>query len=262
MGKVDVSVVIPYFKSENTIERAVDSILEQTVKVNEIIIIDDFSNREIDRKVLKKIENKNKIINVIFQKENKGPGEARNTGMNLANSKYIAFLDSDDIWKKNKVEKQYKIMKETNAFLSGHKSLIIGQSVKETGKIINIKARDQFIKNRFPTRSVMIKNNDKYRFEKNKRFAEDFLLWTQIILSKEKSIKIDEVLAYSFKEDFGESGLTSNLKKMYEGGIRAHKTLKDENGITRFQYCILVVYQTIKYIVRVFRVYLKRFLNK
>lgn len=54
MGKVDVSVVIPYFKSENTIERAVDSILEQTVKVNEIIIIDDFSNREIDRKVLKK----------------------------------------------------------------------------------------------------------------------------------------------------------------------------------------------------------------
>lgn len=49
---------------------------------------------------------------------------------------------------------------------------------------------------------------------------------------------------------------------MYEGGIRAYKTLKDENGITRFQYCILVVYQTIKYIFRVFRVYLKRFLNK
>lgn len=258
MEKVDVTAIVPYYRDNLTIERAINSILNQTVQVSEIIIIDDFSNREIDIEMLRSIENKSNLIKIIRRRENRGPGESRNVGLDKASSNYIAFLDSDDVWKENKIEKQFKIMKLTNAFISGHKSSIIGDNVKGTGKIIQITPFNQFIKNRFPTRSVMIKNNNIYRFEKNKRHAEDFLLWTQMILNKEKAIIIDEVLANSFKWDFGDSGLTANLPMMYKGGISALKTLKNEKKINNVTYRLLLVYQTLKYILRIIRLQIKR----
>src|SRR5699024_2796281 len=132
----------------------------------------------------------------------------------------------------------------------GHKSGIYNQQVKESFKILEIKPLDQFIKNRFPTRSVMLKNSKNYRFKSNKRYAEDFLLWTQIILNKEKAIIINEVLENSFKEDFGESGLTSNLGEMYKGGIDAYKILFSEKKISRASLYLLIVYQTFKFIYR------------
>ncbi|ERH34504.1 hypothetical protein SEQU_10250 [Staphylococcus equorum UMC-CNS-924] len=264
MEKIDVSVVIPYFRDNNTIERAVDSIIMQTVKVKEIIIVDDCSNRKVDKITLNQLVKKSDIINIISRKKNGGPGEARNIGIDIAKSKYIAFLDSDDIWQSNKIEKQYKIMEETNAFLSGHKSSIVNKegNVKVTGEIKEITPIMQFIKNRFPTRSVMLKNNNKYRFERNKRYAEDFLLWTQIILNNEKAIIIDEVLANSFKENFGESGLTSNLKEMYRGGIASYKTLKSEKKINMTVFTLLTIYQTFKYIYRLIRFWLKKVIKK
>lgn len=258
MEKADVTAIIPYYRDNNTIERAVKSIINQTQQVNEIIIVDDCSNRDIDKKVLIKITNKFKIVKIVRQEVNGGPGTARNTGMNIAKSKYIAFLDSDDAWAKNKIQKQYKIMKDTDAFISGHKSAIYDQNVKESFEIKEIKVLNQFIKNRFPTRSVMLKNSKIYRFEKNKRYSEDFLMWTQIILNGEKAILIDEVLANSFKEDFGDSGLTSNLYKMFKGGIDAYKILLSERKINKLTFYILTIYQSFKYLIRIIKLKVKK----
>lgn len=254
MENVRVSVIIPYFRSENTIDRAIKSIINQSQKVGEILIVDDCSNRQIDKKKLIDLENSIKILKVIFLNENRGPGNARNIGMDCAKYEYIAFLDSDDIWTENKIQKQYQVMIETNAFISGHKSAIYNHEVDESLKIKRIKPLDQLIKNRFPTRSVMLKNSNKYRFVSNKRYAEDFLLWTQIILNKEKAILIDEVLANSFKEDFGESGLTSNLTEMYKGVIDSYKVLLSEKKINKISFLILTIYQTFKHIFRITRV--------
>lgn len=257
MEKADVTAIVPYYRDDDTIERAIKSIINQKQQVKEIIIVDDFSNREIDEKVLSDITSKYETVKTVRQKINAGPGTARNIGMDLANSKYIAFLDSDDIWTENKIQKQYKIMIETDAFISGHRSGIYNQLVEESFKIREIKPLNQFIKNRFPTRSVMLKNSGNYRFENNKRYAEDFLLWTQIILNKEKAIIVDEVLANSFKDDFGDSGLTSNLSKMYLGGIDAYKVLFSEKKINRASLYILTVYQTFKFIYRIIKLKVK-----
>ncbi|WP_436891277.1 glycosyltransferase family 2 protein [Mammaliicoccus sciuri] len=253
---LDISVVIPYYKSYKTILKAIKSITTQTILPREIIIIDDYSNTEEDEKILNHIS-KNDNIRVINLKKNVGPGSARNYGMNQAKGKYIAFLDSDDSWHKNKLEIQYKIMEETSAFISTHHTVIAGSIEKNSGKVNNITISQQFIRNRFATRAVMLKNDEKYRFKEEKRYAEDFLLWTQILLDNKKAIYIDKTLAYSYKDDFGVGGLSGDLRKMYLGGIDAYKTLKDQKYINSITFLLLVGYQTIKYNIRLIRKSLK-----
>ncbi|MEB8131388.1 glycosyltransferase family 2 protein [Mammaliicoccus sciuri] len=247
--KISVSVIIPYYKSYLTIDRTIKSILKQTRLPKEIIIIDDYSNTKEDFDKLQKLK---KIIDVKVIKldENKGPADARNKGMDISTGKYIAFIDSDDTWKKEKLESQFNIMERNEAYLSGHHSSIKGKKEIKSNKILNINGRKQLLKNRFPTRSVMVVNNNKYRFEEGKRYAEDFLLWTEIVLDNKKSIFINSTLANSYKEDFGENGLTKNLKNLYLGILEAYKSLNKMNKISKNTFYFLIFYQTLKFIVR------------
>lgn len=103
-----VSVIIPTYNRERTIERAVESVLAQTWKSIELIVVDDGS---VDRsvEVLAKYGDR---IRVIRQK-NQGPSAARNTGIKAAKGEIIAFLDSDDSWLPDKIERQAKLMERT-----------------------------------------------------------------------------------------------------------------------------------------------------
>ena len=106
-----VSVIIPYFKKRDYIKRSLDSVLNQTYKNYEIIIIYDDTNLD-DLSYIKKItENKSKI-KVVINKKNLGAGRSRNIGIKNSNGKIIAFLDSDDEWLPEKLEKQLKFMLE------------------------------------------------------------------------------------------------------------------------------------------------------
>ena len=92
----DVSVIIPVYNSYETIMRAVDSVINQTVLPREIIIVDDCSNDVITKELLKSIEYEQKShvdITILYLDTNVGPGSARNRGMEVAKAKYIAFLD-------------------------------------------------------------------------------------------------------------------------------------------------------------------------
>lgn len=253
---VDVSVVIPYYKSNKTILRALNSILEQKVLPNEIIIIDDFSNTEEDNFTLNSIGNKHGV-KVVKLKKNKGAGSARNVGMDTASSKYIAFLDSDDSWDENKLKIQYEIMEKSDAFISTHHTTISGGNKKKTNKVRKIKLQQQLLKNQFATRAVMLKNQDKYRFKEGKRYAEDFLLWTQILFDKNPAIYINSTLAYSYKNDFGDGGLTGDLKKMYIGSLDSYETLKNQNYLNNVSLICLKLFQSFKYIIRILRIFIR-----
>lgn len=93
-----ISVIIPVFNGGNFIAEAIDSVLNQTTTVDEIIVIDDGST-DNTAQLLRSYSNK---IKYIFQ-NNLGVSAARNNGVRLARSKYIAFLDHDDIYLPNKV---------------------------------------------------------------------------------------------------------------------------------------------------------------
>lgn len=105
-----VSVVIPNYNRSKLIYRAVESVLKQSYNDLEVIVVDDKSTDDsVER--LKEIEDPR--LRVIVQEKNGGACIARNTGIEQATGHYIAFLDSDDVWQSNKIEKQLDYLNKT-----------------------------------------------------------------------------------------------------------------------------------------------------
>jgi len=118
-----VSVVIPTYKRSNYIQRAVNSVIDQTYKIMEILIIDDngAGNKyqiETEKKI-NELAKRHKNIKYILHNENRGAPAARNTGILNANGECIAFLDDDDYWKSNKIKEQVKFLDEYDIVLTG-----------------------------------------------------------------------------------------------------------------------------------------------
>ena len=108
-----VSIITPSYNSAKFIAETIQSVQNQTYPNWEMIIVDDGSSDETENVVLSIIQNDNRIQ---FHKltQNSGPAVARNTGIEKAKGNYIAFLDSDDLWKPQKLEKQLLFMEEEN----------------------------------------------------------------------------------------------------------------------------------------------------
>lgn len=103
---VEITVIIPVFNREHTIKRAIDSVLSQSYKPEEIIVVDDCS----DDKTGEILAGYGDSITVVTLPFNSGPSTARNKGINHAQTEWIAFLDSDDCWKQNKLQKQIEFL--------------------------------------------------------------------------------------------------------------------------------------------------------
>ena len=101
-----ISVIIPVFNRVKLIARCINSVINQTYPVNEIIVVDDGSNDgtyDLIRTYFPQV--------ISIYQENKGVSNARNVGIQAAKGKWIAFLDSDDEWLPNKIEKQISFIK-------------------------------------------------------------------------------------------------------------------------------------------------------
>ncbi|TAK34595.1 MAG: glycosyltransferase family 2 protein, partial [Saprospiraceae bacterium] len=107
-----VSVIIPTYNRAKTIERAIDSVLNQTFSDLELIVVDDCST-DFTVDVIKQYTDERLIY--IRHENNRGEGGARNTGIRNSRAKYIAFLDSDDEWFPNKLEKQMPVIQESDS---------------------------------------------------------------------------------------------------------------------------------------------------
>ena len=112
-----VSIIIPYFKKRSYIDKTLKSVIAQTYKKYEIIIIYDDINLQ-DYFYLKRKYIKKKNIKILINKKNLGAGYSRNKGIINSRGKYIAFIDSDDLWHKNKLQYQIKFMENNNILIS------------------------------------------------------------------------------------------------------------------------------------------------
>ncbi len=111
-----VSVVMPAYNAEKFIEETVKSVQAQTVSDFELIIIDDCStDKTFD--VITRLAFKDNRIKVVKGEKNMGVAHVRNKGLSLAKGKYVALLDSDDIWLPEKLERQIKLAEENKADL-------------------------------------------------------------------------------------------------------------------------------------------------
>jgi len=116
-----VAVIIPTFKRSYDLSRAVSSILSQTYKDTEIIVVDDNNDDEYRKETEKAMEQFIHLPNVKYIKhsQNRNGAVARNTGIKNSNAEFIAFLDDDDLWLPRKIEKQIEIMNSKDSSYSG-----------------------------------------------------------------------------------------------------------------------------------------------
>lgn len=113
-----ISIIVPVYNTEQFIAETIESVIEQSYSNWELWLIDDGST-DNSAKVIKSIAEKDNRINYVH-KENGGQASARNLGIKKANGEYIAFLDSDDLWLKDKLEEQIEILNRLNPdFLYG-----------------------------------------------------------------------------------------------------------------------------------------------
>lgn len=113
-----VSVIMPTYNCGKLLGQSIDSILNQTYRNLELLITDDNSSDSETLSVLRSYSEQDERVKVLYLKENKGPGYARDKSIERAEGRYIAFCDSDDCWMPDKLERQIAFMSEHNCSLS------------------------------------------------------------------------------------------------------------------------------------------------
>lgn len=194
-----VSIVMPLYNSEKYLEQTLNSVLDQTYSNWELIIVDDLSTDE-SVSIVQKYMTKDERIKLHKLELNSGAAVARTKAIELSKGKYIAFLDSDDIWYKEKLEKQISFMEENGyPFTCTDYEQIDGEG-KLRNKIIKTKTKANY--NKVLTSCPVGNLTVIYDVEKlgkfvvpNIRKRNDYALWLQILKKTPYIYGLHEVLA-------------------------------------------------------------------
>jgi glycosyltransferase involved in cell wall biosynthesis len=200
----DISVIIPAFNRAHTLPKALDSVLSQTLKPREIIVVDDGSTDETNAVLA------NYPGLCIISQDNRGVSAARNMGIKKAGGEWLAFLDSDDEWLKEKLEKQWDAICIDDKLICHTEEIWIrnGQRVnpmkkhKKFGGIIYERCLPLCV---ISPSSVMIHRSvfeDVGVFDESLEVCEDYDLWLRIC-AKYSVLFIDEplIVKYGGHED-------------------------------------------------------------
>ena len=179
-----ISVIITYYKKKKFIKKTLNSILTQNYHSYEIIFVYDDSNKE-DLKYIKKLLEQFGSKKIIINKKNLGVAKSRNLAINFCKGEFITFIDSDDIWKKNKLSYQIKFMKKNSSLISFTSyDLIneIGKFIKKNLVLIDPDYRTLSKSNFIGLSTIMIHRKilPKIKFPKLKT-QEDFALWLKLL---------------------------------------------------------------------------------
>ncbi|MFL2896026.1 MAG: glycosyltransferase family 2 protein [Candidatus Pelagibacter sp.] len=242
-----VSVIIPYFRKKDTILISINSVLEQTYKNFEIIIVYDDQNK-CDLNFINEIKNKDHRISVVQNEEKKGAGKSRNIGIGNSKGKFIAFLDADDTWQSSKLSKQIEFMKLNNCDVS-HTSYSI---VNKCRKVLSIrKARNFFdLKDLLKscdigTSTVMMKKNlinDDIKFA-SLTTKEDFVLWLKLLKQNTKIYGLNEILTSWTKSS---SSLSSSTIQKVVDAFKVYNKYMNFNYIKSIYYLLCLCINFLK----------------
>ena len=235
-----VSVIMPYYRNRISVKKSIISILNQSYKKLELIIIYD-DNDLTDFHFLKKIQKTDKRIFLIKNKKNIGAGLSRNIGIKKAKGHFISFLDSDDVWSSNKIKTQLKFMIK-NKIDCCHTSY----KIFKNGKISQKRNARSFYDYHELLKScdiglstVMLKKKilkGQIRFP-NLRTKEDFVLWLKILKS---NINIIALNKYLTKWQKTENSLSSSSIQKLKDGFLVYYKFMNFNFIKSIYYLVLL----------------------
>ncbi len=213
-----ISVILPVYNSSEFIIATLNSIINQTHRNIEIIIIDDCSTDNTNE-LIDSIKD-DRIVKIIFKK-NRGVAHARNEGLKLAKGRFVAFIDSDDIWINNKLEVQLHFMMKNNIAFSYTAIEIInedGDLLKTKRRIIERVSYGRLLRNTvIATSSVMIDTKTTGLVQMPIiRSGQDYATWLYLLRTIKYAFGIDQVLTiYRKRSNSLSSSKTKNFKKLY-----------------------------------------------
>lgn len=258
-----VACVIPCYNCTDTLLRAVRSVQAQSVPVQEIILVDDCSTDETTD-LIERLAAEDPRIVPLHIGTNSGPSTARNAGWERARSRFIAFLDADDSWHKQKVELQLRLFQAwPDLAIAGHIASVEGEVEEDERYDLSdadlaaharpVQRRSLLIRNPWSTPTVMLRRDIPFRFDEDQREAEDFLLWARILMSGRLGLRLKLPLAILYKARYGARGLSANLWKMQKGELRSFRKLWQRRDITAAEYCFASLLSLVKFIRRSIR---------
>ena len=212
-----ISVIIPAYNNENYLILAVESVLTQTYQDFEIIIIDDRSTDNTLRVAIE-LASKDSRLKVISNPKNLGVVGSRNKGFAAATGEYIAFLDSDDIWLPDKLEKQIELMERNSFDLCYTAYSFIDADGGEFGKTYNVPESTSFSKmlreNVIGCSTVVVRKNLTNDVKMREEYAhEDYVMWLELLRGGARAGGINEPLVLYRKTEQGRSFNKLNAAK-------------------------------------------------
>ena len=204
-----VSIITPNYNSESFVRQTIDSVRSQTHTDWEMIIVDDVSSDK-STQIIEEYMQKDKRIKLIRLKNNSGPAQARNRAIKEAKGRYIAFLDSDDYWHKDKLTKQLKFMEDYHCELSftAYESIdeLTGETIKKIAVPLRIDYKTLLKQNIMGCLTVM------YDTQKLGKVMmpdiikrQDYALWLKLLKQVPHAYGLDESLAYYRVRNFSVS---------------------------------------------------------
>jgi len=192
-----VSVVIPNYNSGKYLREAILSVLEQNVDL-EVIVIDDASkDKSID--MIRDLMDAHPEIHLLKNDKNLGIASARNQGVLASRGEYVAFLDADDLWEKDKLEKQLAVMKKKKAVFCSTARRMVDENNEDLGNIIETPEKitlDMLEETNYINCSAVLARKDlllQYPMEHDDAH-EDYLTWLRILKDYKFVIAINEPL--------------------------------------------------------------------
>ena len=241
-----VSIVTPVYKAEKVIAETIQSVLGQTYADWELLLIDDCSPDKSYDVIEPFLADKR--IHYVRLDKNSGAAMARNKGIELAQGKYIAFLDADDKWKPEKLKKQLAFMEKGGIDFSCTHYACIDEKGNETGRVVKCKKKCGYNTcvwmNPIGNSTVIIdieKLGKVYVPDIRKR--NDFALWLKILRTKtEYAYGLQEVLSYY---RVMENSISSNKAKLIKYQYRLFRDVEHFSAVhAAFQtamWCVIKV---------------------
>lgn len=209
-----ISIITPVYNAQKYLNRTLQSVFDQTEGKFEIVLVDDCS-KDDSAEIIRQLQRDHPEIVYHRQEKNMGAAVARNTALELANGRYVAFLDSDDIWKPEKTAKQMALMREKNAAFTFTAIEMIDEedNLKKEKRKVKEQVDYNFLLHNtmIPTSSVIVDRTQVGDFRMpSRRSGQDYATWLQLLRNGTVAYGIDEALV---KYRVSSNSLSSNKFK-------------------------------------------------